>query len=313
MKNYYFFLILWLFSGIVKSHSQNLVPNHSFEEYIKCPPNNMLSSDLSVYVKDWFTPDFHLGTPDYFHVCANSIPNVPIYGGTQYPKSGNAYVGFFPGGMDIDAREYLMAKLISQPIKGEKYTLIIYVSLHDATSSVNGLGMALLSDNDFNAVRTTIKSHKFINGISPQLMSTQVITDNINWVKLETEYTATGDEEYIMIGGFIPNNLINKIGTGNPYYFLDDILVMKTSEYLAIQEIEKKSFSVYPNPTSDLINIESENEIVKSIEINDVNGRLIPLNNINNQTIDISSFANGTYFLKINSNTGEEVHKVIKK
>ena len=75
-----------------------------------------------------------------------------------------------------------------------------------------------------------------------------------------------------------------------------------------------KSISVYPNPTSSIVNIKSNNSI-NSIELYDAQGRILQTNlvNQNETSIDISDKSNGIYFLKIVSEKGSKVEKVIKQ
>ena len=74
------------------------------------------------------------------------------------------------------------------------------------------------------------------------------------------------------------------------------------------------SILVYPNPTKNNINIDCKNTI-KSIELYDVQGRLLQTKLVNDfQTaIDISEKSNGIYFLKITSDNGSKVEKIIKE
>jgi hypothetical protein len=75
-----------------------------------------------------------------------------------------------------------------------------------------------------------------------------------------------------------------------------------------------KSVGIYPNPAKDIVNIKA-NSLIKSIEIYDVQGRIIQskLTNEENSTIDVSSFTNGIYFLKIKTEMGEKVEKMVKE
>jgi hypothetical protein len=75
-----------------------------------------------------------------------------------------------------------------------------------------------------------------------------------------------------------------------------------------------QSITIYPNPTRSLINIDSKNTI-KIIDLYDVQGRIIETHLIDemNSTIDISSKAKGIYFLKITSDKGSKVEKIIKE
>ncbi len=74
---------------------------------------------------------------------------------------------------------------------------------------------------------------------------------------------------------------------------------------------EEIKFSVYPNPTADIINIETKNNDNLEIEIFSSTGTLLLASNSAN--INISQFADGIYTLRIN--TGEDIYyeKILKK
>jgi len=337
MKYCYFIFVISLL-GSVKSYSQNLVPNHSFEDYNYCPERLFYFQEYTTFdntFNNWKVPFYHGGTPDYFNECIGSSRSSTVpdnLAGHQYAQHGKGYIGIlamkYAGNKSSNIREYVMAKLTKKLVANEKYTLSMFVSLSESSQAAcNGIGMVLLSQNHINqytplAHTQRLQNYKFINmPIASTLVAQQVIQDKTNWVELKTEYTAKGDEEYLAIGNFYSDASTTVISqhqsTREAYYYIDNILVMTTKDYedylLSNTEIEKKYFSVYPNPATDVINIESENEVFKSVEIYDVNGRLIPLNTINKEAIDVSSLSSGSYFLKIKSDKGEETHKIIKK
>ena len=74
------------------------------------------------------------------------------------------------------------------------------------------------------------------------------------------------------------------------------------------------SISVYPNPTNGIVTVNCNNSI-KSIELYDVQGRLLQTNlvNENETTIDVSTKAKGVYFLKILSDKGIGVQKIVRE
>ncbi|WP_395052764.1 T9SS type A sorting domain-containing protein [Flavobacterium sp.] len=78
--------------------------------------------------------------------------------------------------------------------------------------------------------------------------------------------------------------------------------------------IADATITIHPNPTNSIINIISKNTIT-SIELYDVQGRLLEtsIENKSSTTIDISSKQNGIYFLKITSEKGSSVEKIIKE
>ena len=75
-----------------------------------------------------------------------------------------------------------------------------------------------------------------------------------------------------------------------------------------------KSVKIYPNPTSSIVNISGDFNI-KSIQLFDVQGRLLQtsLSNDTNTTLDLTQKAKGMYFIKVISEAGIKVEKLIKK
>jgi len=74
-----------------------------------------------------------------------------------------------------------------------------------------------------------------------------------------------------------------------------------------------EGLSVYPNPTSDMINIISANENITNIALADITGKLLySVSNLDTerQTIDVSSLAQGIYFVQIN---GAATKKIVKR
>jgi len=74
------------------------------------------------------------------------------------------------------------------------------------------------------------------------------------------------------------------------------------------------SVKVYPNPSKGNVNINC-NFNIKSIELYDVQGRILETNLVNDvsKTIDISTKQNGIYFIKITTEKGIKVEKIIKE
>ena len=70
----------------------------------------------------------------------------------------------------------------------------------------------------------------------------------------------------------------------------------------------------YPNPTTDYLNISSEARI-QSVELYDVSGRLIRMNLVNDVAVrqDIAHLPNGVYILKIKTEKGVVVGKMVKE
>jgi len=113
--------------------------------------------------------------------------------------------------------------------------------------------------------------------------------------------------------GFDGSDYILAIGArendGNGY---DSGHVRAYTKILGIDENSQLDFSVYPIPTSGILNIQSDMPI-NQIEIYNLLGQLVKSNTDQN-SIDISSVDQGIYFIKVmdeNGNTGTQ--KVVKK
>jgi len=75
---------------------------------------------------------------------------------------------------------------------------------------------------------------------------------------------------------------------------------------------ESKSFSLWPNPVQNTLNINSLNESNYSVKIYDLLGRLIYTKENVSTSIDVSSFTSGLYLIKIKAQNGEASQKFIK-
>ncbi len=107
--------------------------------------------------------------------------------------------------------------------------------------------------------------------------------------------------------------------TDNISYF-DNIIWsgLKTKEaqpVLGVSNFETSEFAVYPNPSQNVWNINSSNQIVKLVQVFDVVGKqVISLKpNANEVTIDASTLPNGLYIAKVATETGSKSIKLIKK
>ncbi|WP_162200431.1 DUF7619 domain-containing protein [Kordia jejudonensis] len=73
------------------------------------------------------------------------------------------------------------------------------------------------------------------------------------------------------------------------------------------------AIQIYPNPTKDAVYI-SANKQIKSIELYDIQGRILTQENYNSNTIhfNMSTETVGVYFLKIKTEKGVQTQKIIK-
>lgn len=122
-----------------------------------------------------------------------------------------------------------------------------------------------------------------------------------------TQSLATYDGQSIRIG-----ILCNSV---DHYMFMvDDFKV--TAATLSVDSNVQASFSVYPNPANNLINLSNSlNIVVEKVAITDMNGRTVKslaLNTASSTQIDISDLASGIYMMDISSEQGKLTKKIIK-
>ncbi len=98
---------------------------------------------------------------------------------------------------------------------------------------------------------------------------------------------------------FIGNELYGLMQIGGVY---DYGVIYKYSFPAELpQEIEKSDFSIFPNPANDFIQIDNL-EVCEFVEVYNIAGQLVYSANLVDEStikIDVSSFANGSYIVKI--------------
>jgi len=224
-----------LFCFILKSKSQNLVPNPSFEQHSDCS-TILLNNAISWYFSSC---GFSCG---YLNVCHtdsyNKTPRQYVdncFQSYQMPRSGVAYGEF---GISISTSQqesgHPQIALIDTLKAGEIYCVTYYVSMwNNAKYSFDKLG-ALLTPTPFPcSIPGQGTPTVPIAGLyTPQIISTPglALEDTINWMEISGSFTAIGNEAYLTLGDFflknqhyIKNSYPNCNGLAE--YYVDDVSV----------------------------------------------------------------------------------------
>lgn len=81
---------------------------------------------------------------------------------------------------------------------------------------------------------------------------------------------------------------------------------------LSIQELNKNSYSIYPNPAKNIINIRlTENNQLKNLNITNLFGQKVY--STNEKNIDVSNLQTGIYILNVKTEKGIVTEKIIKQ
>jgi uncharacterized delta-60 repeat protein len=86
-------------------------------------------------------------------------------------------------------------------------------------------------------------------------------------------------------------------------------------EKLSISKLNNQTISIYPNPATNILNIELPNQNLKNCQANiySYNGSLLKTETLNNQTIDIANLPQGLYFIEILNNGNRYFSKFMKE
>ncbi len=297
---------------------QNLIPNPSFEIYDTCP--NQFSTNFDKQIEHcigWTFPTQY-GTSDYFNSCAStSNPwtkvNVPdAFMGYQNAYDGNGYCGFFGYAVDGDGifgTEYIQARLLTPLNSGKTYNVVFYVSL------ANYSEYAITEIGAYFSVTAISKNVPKPFSFIPQIVSQTgvYLSDTLNWMKIEGNFIAQGNEEYITIGNFNDSLDIDTSNTGiifptgenAAYYYIDGISIEEVAHAVVIPNI------ITPNGdgSNDIFQLNFQYESV--IIYNRWGQSLFESNNNesywNGRTTSGSEVPDGTYYYLIT--TKEETFK----
>lgn len=109
----------------------------------------------------------------------------------------------------------------------------------------------------------------------------------------------------------------NIITCGNGCYAFNTtdnkVIIIKDSTLGLLDSEEKNNISIYPNPTTDYLYINSDLDITE-IQISDLNGRIINDLKFQDNKMNLASLQTGIYFAKITDINGKILtKKIIKK
>jgi hypothetical protein len=211
----------------------NFVNNGSFE---LVNTNSLSPFDA---VQDW--PSINVSNCSGTFLRAKSIGTVPMgFGGYQYPKTGNNFVGctFYCGapscpsndGSKMYPKNILKSKLKANVTYCAKYHV---VNTNNSIIGIDRFGIYFGGTEVDTVTKCQITLSYFIPQIENQ---NGIITDTLNWVAVSGTFVATGNEKYMVLGNFRTNAMTNTILI-NPTFlpdiaadiFIDDVSVIEVN------------------------------------------------------------------------------------
>lgn len=232
----YLIIILLLLTCATSIAQVNFVANPSFEEYSQCPDNG----DGIAFANHWSAIDSNGNqycTPEYCHTCGthslSSLPaNQNFY---QYPRNGSG-LAVIQTYYDQSTphpyfRDYLLGRLTSQLENNKSYCVTFYVNFVEMSEYfVDKVGAYL----DDGSICNVFNCSGPLTQFQPQVENTSgLITDTLNWVKIEGSFTSDGTERFITIGNFYNLAGTNAIpaynqNIGYSWLLIDDVSIVET-------------------------------------------------------------------------------------
>ncbi|NDC43271.1 MAG: hypothetical protein EBZ77_17275, partial [Chitinophagia bacterium] len=250
MKNI-LLITVFAFLSLGSLAQQNLVLNPSFEQLRHCPIGPMqiglsrhwdaidsgVNADSVLYfVTNGYFPAIHdtCITASSAHCPVNDF----YY---QYPRTGHAMVGFIPyynfyamriyTGDTFLSQHYVQGRLSSTLAAGVNYCVTFYVNMCELSPMAINKFAAYLDDGSIDTARQwNVPQTQY----RPQIEETAVISDSVNWVKVQGNFISNGTERFITIGVFSDTATITKqynisgVCRGG-YYLLDDVSVIESN------------------------------------------------------------------------------------
>jgi transforming growth factor-beta-induced protein len=135
----------------------------------------------------------------------------------------------------------------------------------------------------YHVLGSTVLSTDLTNGSVPTLNGQSVTVDLSSGVMINSSTVTTAD-----------------LASDNGVVHVIDAVLLPS--LASIDEGQNLDFKVYPNPATDMINIDGLGTIYNEATIFDLNGRVIQTTSLENNTVNINTIESGSYILGLRSN-----------
>lgn len=302
-------IITLLFTGflLAQVHAQvNLIPNGGFESYSPCP-TSLAQIERAT---DWYTPT--TSTPDYINGCATSplVTIPPITSDNVYPFNGDGMAGLSLIAVN-NVREYVACGLAQPLMAQNSYELKMRLHVRNSDFGFVGSIGALFS---IDTLEADSGNHPLIDQV-PQIQRdpTLIMYDVGQWIEFVDTLEADGGENHVTIGNFLSNAETPFVGDSLifSYYYLDDVELT----WIGITGINEVVVDAHisPNPTSEQVFINSRHSELE-LSVMSIDGQVIRTELLIGQgshPLNIGELASGPYLIRLRSEKGERVEKLV--
>ncbi|MEM8897757.1 MAG: gliding motility-associated C-terminal domain-containing protein, partial [Bacteroidota bacterium] len=254
MKKVAFYILCYLVSHSYSLHSQNLVPNPTFDTFTTCP----FDKGQINFAAPWRRANGT--TTDFSHICgAGGFAGVPDnQWGSQTPAVGQGYAGirtWLPFELFNEPyREYLTVTLLDTLERGKTYFISFKVSPGESVKFVtDDIGLAFGD--------SIIRGGAILSYVPVIEQPTGIMIDNFaGWTEISGQYTAEGWETDLVIGNFKTDSATTLRVRDNSddleagtYLFVDEVIVEACDDRADTELILTDNTDLCPGSQTDLI------------------------------------------------------------
>ena len=191
--------------------------------------------------------------------------------------------------------------VIFTPANAEAYNLLTL----SVTVNVNKAPQVIAWEQDLTHLH--IGEQVELTAVASSGLPVVYTTEDTSILTIEGNILSTWEAGSIAVTATVPEseNYLEAISA-------TQTVIIQSSETPTHLSDTKVSYSIYPNPTDNELNIQSENNI-RHISIYDVQGKLMYSENTNctHTSIQTQTWPNGTYFIECHTETGKDILKFI--
>lgn len=182
--------------------------------------------------------------------------------------------------------------------------------------------VTVFPDNNAPVVSTTLPSQVSLNSATVIDLKTVVSdADNLSAAIIKTiksnsdanvvTAVINANEELVLTPKATGNATVVLRFNSNGKIVEQSIVVDATTTTLGTGDFTKLKLAIYPNPVSEILNIQTEDEVL-SVTVYDILGKSINTS-VNNNQINVSDFIKGMYIINVTTDKANYVQKFIKK
>jgi uncharacterized delta-60 repeat protein len=219
----------------------------------------------------------------------------------------------------VDITEMCEVSVLTAPIASNNCVGTI-IGTHDATLPITTIGTTVVTwtYDDGYGNSSTQTQNIIITPVNSGITQVDGITLTANltgaiyqWIDCDNGNTPIAGETDQTFTATANGNYAVEV-TKNSCTEISNCITVTT---VGIEEVQTgNTWKIYPNPATDAVYIDLGKQSNATVDILDINGRIVKKTNIMTQgTIDVSTLTPGTYYLKIQTESNFKIEKLIKQ